>query len=98
MSIRCRACARLDTVYRGDSGRHVSTVTWNISTVCQTFEMKKSQAEHESNEEEKRKPYLGRQIRKGFLKNKGSGTTIVDALEMKNINSNVHLDRMSIEM
>ena len=83
---------------KGTSDRNASSVTVNISKVCGTIEMKESQAEQESNEEEKRKTYFGRRIKTGFQKNKCSGTKVVDALQMKNINSNIHVDRMSIEM
>ena len=105
MSIRCGACARIDTGLqtqhvhmKGTSDRYASSVTLNISTVCGTIEMKESQAEQESNEEDMRKTCFGRRIKTGFQKNKCSGTKIVDALEMNNIHSNIHLDRMSIEM
>ena len=65
--------------YKVTSNINVSYVTLNISTLCDTMEMKESQAE----------PYLGRQIKKGFQKNNKSGTNIEDALEMKNINSKI---------
>ena len=93
LSIRSRACARIDTCaqtqhvhIQGTSDRNESSVTLNISTVSGTIEMKESQAEQESNEEEKRKTYFGRRIKTGVQKNKCSGTKIMDALEMKNLN------------
>jgi hypothetical protein len=83
---------------KGTSDRNESSVTLNISTVSGRIEMKKRQSEQESNDEEKRTTYFGRRTKTGFQKNKCPGTKIMNALEMKNINSNIQLDRISIEM
>ena len=73
---------------KGTSDRNASSVTvnMNISTVCGTMQIKESQVEQENNKEEKRKAYFGRRIKTGVQKNKCSGTKIMDALEMKNLN------------